>query len=136
MGTISHRKPTRRLSGEEIGLILKLRAEGLTQTQIAQRLDCDQANISNWLRKLTDTTDAAKSYLRGQALPMARNVVKSGKPDVHLKALQGLSVIGEDGERGGVTIIVGGDARVQVNVGGGPTEAIRLTERALSEPKE
>jgi DNA-binding MarR family transcriptional regulator len=93
----SHRKPTKHLTSEEIGLLLKLRQDGLTQTEIAQRLDRDQAAISRWLTKLTDTTDVAKSYLRGSALRMAKNVVRTGQARDHIQALKGLRVLEEDG---------------------------------------
>jgi len=92
----SHRKPTRHLTAEEVGLLLKLRQDGLTQAEIAQRLDRDQAAISRWLQKLTDTTDVAKSYLRGSALRMAKNVVQNGQARDHIQALKGLKVLEDD----------------------------------------
>jgi hypothetical protein len=92
----SHRKTTRHLTSEEVGLLLKLHQDGLTQTEIAQRLDRDQAAISRWLQKLTDTTDVAKSYLRGSALRMAKNVVRNGQARDHIQALKGLRVLEPD----------------------------------------
>jgi transcriptional regulator len=92
----SPRKPVHRLTAEEIGIMLRLRQDGLTQTEIAQRLDCDQKAVSKWLSKLADTTDAAKSYLRGSALRMAKNVVRNGQARDHIQALKGLRVLEAD----------------------------------------
>jgi hypothetical protein len=102
----SHRKPTKRLTQEEIGLLLKLHKDGLTQTEIAQRLDCDQAAVSRWLSKLTDSTETAKSYLRGSALRMARNIVHNGLARDHVQALKGLNVL-EEQQGGGVVVQIG-----------------------------
>ncbi len=90
------RKPTRRLTQADIGLMLQMRSEGRTQVEIAQRLDCDQKAVSVWLAKLTDTTDVAKSYLRGSALRMAENVVKKGQARDHIQALKGIGVLEPD----------------------------------------
>lgn len=87
-------------------MLLQYHKDGLTQVQIAQRLGCDQKTISNWLGKLTDTSDAAKSYLRGQALSMAQNIVKKGRSADHIKALEGISVLAP-GPSGGITVQIG-----------------------------
>lgn len=111
----SHRKPTKRLTAEEIGLLLKLHKDGLTQVAIAQRLDCDQAAVSRWLNKLTDSTETAKSYLRGSALQMAQNIVRRGRAADHVAALKGLSVL-HDETHAGVTVVVGGGSDVKIGL--------------------
>lgn len=114
----------RRLTAEEIGLVLKLHKEGLTQAAIAQRLDCDQSTVSKWLARLTDTTETAKAFLRGQAFRMARNLVVNGRASDHGKALVGLSVLGDESGGPRVTVQIGASmadvqvAAVQVNIGG------------------
>ena len=126
----SQRKPTKRLTGEEVGLILKLRADGLTQAAIAQRLDCDQAAVNRWLAKLTDSTETAKSYLRGSALRMAENIVKKGRAADHVAALKGLSVLTEE-KSAGLTIQIGvKDSDVTINLSPGEGE---LLERKPAE---
>jgi hypothetical protein len=112
------RKPVKRLTQEEVGLVLKLSRDGLTQVQIAQRLGCDQKTVSNWLKDLTDTTDTAKSYLRGQSLKMAQNIVRKGRATDHVAALKGLSVLQEDRSAGLVVQIGIKDSDVQVSLGG------------------
>ena len=114
----THRKPVKRLTAADVGTLIRYREEGLTQTAIAQRLGCNQAAVCRWLQDLTDTTDLSKSYLRGQSLRMAQNIVKRGKAADHVKALQGLSVLSTDEHAGGITVIVGSGSQVQINLGG------------------
>ena len=90
---------------------------GKTQAEIAQTLSCNQSAVSRWAQCLTDTTDLAKSFLRGSALPMAQNIVTKGRAADHVKALEGLEVLSNQENKGGITIVVGGSAQVQVNVG-------------------
>ena len=104
---LNHRKPTKRLTAEEIGLMLKLRQDGLSQPQIAQRLDCDQAAVSRWLAKLTDTSEVAKSYLRGSALRMAENIVRKGLPRDHVATLRGIGVLADETTSGNLIIQIG-----------------------------
>ena len=92
---VSHRKPTKRLTQADVGLLIQLHKEGKSQTEIAQRLDCDQAAVSRWLSKLTDTTTIAKSYLRGSALKMAQNIIRNGLPRDHVATLKGINVLEE-----------------------------------------
>ena len=103
---VSHRKPTKRLTQADIACLLKLRDEGMSQTQIAKQLNCDQAAVSRWLTALTDTTDISKSYLRGQSLTMAKNIVRNGRPADHVAALKGLSVL-KDEASSGVQVLIG-----------------------------
>jgi len=109
----------RRLTASDVGVCLKLRRDGLTQVQIAQRLGCSQKAVSEWLDKCEDSTEASKVYLRGQALRMAQNIVAKGRAADHVKTLEGLEVLSNQEVRGGLTIVVGGSAQVQVNVGTG-----------------
>jgi hypothetical protein len=84
------------LRAEQIATLLQLHKLHKTQTEIAQAIGCDQGTVSRWLSKLTDTTELAGTYLRGQALRMAKNVVKSGQARDHIQALKGLRVLAED----------------------------------------
>lgn len=108
---------SRYLSDTEKAFVLALTDDGCTQVEIAQRLHCSQSSVSDWLAKCRDTTKTADRYLRGRALSMAENVAMKGRPDVQLKALQGLGVAADNEQGRGISIIVGGQASVQVNVG-------------------
>ena len=106
MSRTSQRKPTKRLTADDIGLLIRLKADNVPQAVIAQRLDCDPAAVTRWLQKLTDTTDIAKSILRGGAASMADNIVKKGRAADHVAALKGLSVLQEE-RSAGLTIQIG-----------------------------
>jgi hypothetical protein len=82
----THRKPTKRLSQAEVGLLLQLHKEGKSQVEIAQLLGVTQGAISRWLQNTTDSTGIAKSYLRGSALRMAQNIVRNGQAKDHVQA--------------------------------------------------
>lgn len=104
-------KPTdsgsyKRLTDVERALILKLRESGLTQVEIAQRLDRAQSTISDVLDAFTDTTPEAKRYLRGKALEMARNIVDKGRAADHIKALEGINVLSPE-QVSGITVQIG-----------------------------
>jgi hypothetical protein len=88
---------------------------GLSRQAIANRLGVDVLALGAWLATIDtlDSTEAAKFYLRNQALPMAENIVTKGKPRDHVATLKGLSVL-EDDQRGGVVVNVGGNALVQI----------------------
>lgn len=124
----SQRRPTRRLTAEDIGSMLRYRADGLSQAAIAQRLGCDQAAVNRWLMKLTDTTDTAKSYLRGSALRMAENIVKKGLPRDHIAALKGLSVLEEERTAGLVIQIGIKDSDVAITLS--PSEGGTIERRS------
>ena len=103
-----------RLTRSDVGVLLKLHKDGLTQMEIAKRLGCDQTTVSNWLVDLNDTTDVAKSYLRGQGLRMAQNIVRKGLPRDHVATLKGIGVL-EDVAAQGFTVNIGiADSAVQV----------------------
>lgn len=110
----------KRLSDLDKAFALRYAANGMTQVEIAKRLGVTQGPISEWLSKCQDSTAEAGQYLRGRALPMAEKVVKRGRPSDLLKALQGVGVIAAD-QAGGMTIIVGSESQVQINVGVSPS---------------
>ena len=120
-----YRKPVKRLTQADVGLLLKYHAEGLPQTEIAKRLNCTQPVVSRWLDDLTDSTDLSKVFLRGQSLKMARNIVKNGRAADHVAALKGLSVL-HDEHQSSVTVIVGGTG--QVNIGIAPSPILSLSQ--------
>ena len=93
----AHTPAYKRLTQEQIIAMLDLRKLGKTQVEIAETLGCDQASVSRALRQFTDTTEQATAYLRGKALHMAKNVVKTGQARDHIQALKGLNVLAEDG---------------------------------------
>lgn len=93
---------------------------GLSRGAIAQRLGVDLLALGEWLAHEADTLDtreAAKLHLQHGALEMADAVRRSGHAPTLVKALEGLDVLSSQDTKGGITIVVGGDARVQVNIG-------------------
>ena len=106
-----------RLSRSDVGVLLKLKRDGLTQAEIAQRLGCTQSTVSKWLTDLTDTTEPAKEFLKGSALRMAENIVKKGRAADHVAALKGLSVLQEQANAGVVIQIGVKDSDVSINLG-------------------
>jgi len=88
---------SRSLTNAERILILKLRDDGLTQVQIAQRLGRSQSTISQTLSDFEDSTDLAKRYFAANALSMAENVVRKGLPRDHNVALAGIGVLKSEG---------------------------------------
>lgn len=103
-----HKPKIKRLTALDVGWMLKAHKDGMSQVDIAERLGVTQGAISRWLEKTTDTTDVAKSYLRGSALRMAQNIVKNGQAKDHVAALKGLSVL-DEASQAGLTIQIGGD---------------------------
>ncbi len=92
----AHTPKYSRLTRSDLGVLLKLKRDGLTQAEIAQRLGCSQPTVSKWLDQFEDTTEHAKVFLRGSALRMAENVVKKGKARDHIQALKGIGVLEPD----------------------------------------
>ncbi len=93
---------------------------GLSRGAIAQRLKVDLMALGEWLAHEADqldTTEAARIHMRRNALPMADSIIRDGRPMDHIKALEGLDVLSSQDTRGGLTIVVGGSAQVQVNIG-------------------
>ena len=85
-----------RMTVAETQLMLKLRDDGLTQVQIAQRLGRAQSTISDALSEWEDSTDLARRYFDAQALRMAKNVVENGQPRDHNVALAGRNVLKQE----------------------------------------
>jgi hypothetical protein len=104
--SVEHRPKGKRLTQTEVNLVYNLHREGMSQVAIAQRLGVTQPVISRWLDTLDDSTPIAKTYLKGQALRMARNVVQRGRPQDHVAALKGLSVL-EEQQTQAVAIMIG-----------------------------
>jgi hypothetical protein len=104
-----------RLTRADHRVIMKLRDDGLTLTAIAQQLNRSVSTIHEVVDIYTPTDDLAKRKLRASALTMAENIVKNGRAADHVATLKGLDVLSEDGNKGGITVIVGGDAQVQIN---------------------
>lgn len=84
-----------------------MRHLGKTQTEIAQVVGCNQATVSDWLRDTEDTTDLSRTYLAGQSLRMAKNIVRKGMARDHIQALNGLGVLNQP-LTGGVTVNING----------------------------
>lgn len=105
---VSHKPKAKRLTQLDVAWLIKAHKDGLTQTAIAERLGVTQGAISRWIESTTDSTDVAKSYLRGSALRMAQNIVHKGAAKDHVAALKGLSVL-DEGVQSGLTIQIGGN---------------------------
>lgn len=124
----------RRLQAKQLRALLALHRAGKTQVEIAQALGCSQPTVSEWLADLQDTRDEASQYLRGKALDMALNVARRGNPETHRKTLENIEVLSAEQNNRGVVINIAGASSVQVGIAAGAFG--KLTERALSEPKE
>jgi transcriptional regulator with XRE-family HTH domain len=96
----------KRLTDSERALIVKLNDDGLTQTEIAQRLNRSQSTISDVLSAFVDTTQIAKRYLAASALRMAENIVEKGQPRDHNVALTGIGVLKGD-EKAELKVVIG-----------------------------
>jgi hypothetical protein len=59
---------------------------------------------------------------------MARNIVKRGRAADHVKVLEGLDVLSAQDVKGNVTIVIGGSAQVQVNIGAGAAPRVEGVE--------
>ena len=68
-----------------------------------------------------DTRDAAKRLVHARSLETMADVLDNGEPKDKIQVLAKWGpAVNDDGDRGGLTIIVGGNAQVQVNVGAPP----------------
>jgi hypothetical protein len=102
----AHTPKYKRLTDDQRIAILQLDKAGKTQVEIAQAIGCDQGTISRWLSACQDTTAHASTYLRGSALRMARNIVKTGRASDHIKALEGVNVLAQS-QNVGLTVQIG-----------------------------
>jgi biotin synthase-related radical SAM superfamily protein len=118
--TPAPRSPGRRFTQGELGLILSLNAEGLSQVQIAQRLECDQSAISYALKRLgTDTTGLAIHAARASSYRAVKRldaVVRKGSDDHAIRASGKLLEVAEVLNAGSKGVSLG----VQVIIGDGP----------------
>ncbi len=96
----AHTAKYSRLTRDDLDVLLAMKKAGKTQVEIAQALGCTQGTVSKWITALTDSTDLAKEYLRGKALHMAKNVVKTGQARDHIAALKGVGVLADDPTQG------------------------------------
>lgn len=101
-------KGRRRLIPTEVRLILELKANGLSQRQIAARLNVNQATVSRWLAAFDDNRALAKARLRGAALELADRIIDRANAEEAIKVLEGLDVLQKSkGDGGAVKVIVG-----------------------------
>lgn len=123
----------KRLTRADLALILKLHDDGRSQTFIAQQIGCHQSSVSDVLIDFKDTTTIARQKARNlsykavqkldEAMDTAAEKGRSGPQEAILR-LAGL--LEQEGTKGGVTVIVGGqEATVQVHIGSDPTSAIQ-----------
>lgn len=102
-----HKGKYKQLTQPQIRELLSLRRLGKTQSEIAQILNCNQATVCRWLDNFTDTRDDATAFLRGNALKLARNIVKNGKPREHVDVLKGLNVLEQSTQDAKIQVVVG-----------------------------
>ncbi len=82
-----------RLSYAETALVLRLSLEGLTQTQIAKRLDCSQPTVWRILNEFQDTRELAKSKLYHGSLGLAKRIVADADVDQSIDVLERIAVL-------------------------------------------
>lgn len=116
MPSMAETVPTRRiadrsqLSRAEDALILKLSADGKTQTEIAQLVGCNQSSVSRVLSRFLDTREVAKRILHNGAQALAERIVKDADVDQSLEVLDRLEVAPkreQGGNRMGLQINIG-----------------------------
>ena len=105
------------LSKRDIGLMLQYRTDGLSVTQIAQRLGVSHAAISQQLAQYTDDRDLTK--LRAQAATEelwqdvregTRLAARAGRPEPAIRLLEKLEVLPKDqvaDQRAAIQIVIG-----------------------------
>ena len=105
-----------RLTVDDVSLILRYHGDGLSQTEIAQRLGKHQTSIGRVIRKLgSDSSDIAKALFRARAYRSAVRVTRiaeKGRPEDALKAAK--VVLAASGVIEGVSAI---NLGVQVIIG-------------------
>ena len=111
----AHKPKYKRLTDADRALILQLHSQDKTQTQIAQVIGCNQSSVSDWLKQMADTSHAASTFFRAQAMPMAKDIVKHGRPADKVAVLKGIGVLANE-QASGVTVIVGGGGQVNVGI--------------------
>lgn len=103
-------------------LILKLAADDLNQTEIAQRVGCSQSSVSRLLTEFTDSRRYARAILDRDAASVAARLAQTKHAPTMLELMRDLGVtekkapVGES--KGGVTVLIGvKDSDVQIQVG-------------------
>jgi predicted transcriptional regulator len=106
---ITQNKPRRKLEPAEIRLILALAKKGLTQTEIAKRLQVNQATISRVLSEWDDSRALAKAKLRAGAAELAQRVIEKANVAESLDVLSRLDVLPKEQATNdsGVKVFVG-----------------------------
>lgn len=108
------------LTPHDISDILRWDAQGFSQDQIAAKFNPPrhQSTISRVLSQYGgDSRAEAKRILYAGAAPAAIDVLRKGEARDLVKVLEGIEVLANQDTKGGLTIVVGGNAQVQVNVG-------------------
>lgn len=110
-----------RLTLTEEALVLKLSSEGLTQVEIAQRLNCSQPTVSRTLAAFVDTRPLATAHLNSESYNIAKKVAASNHMPTLLEVLRDQKASEKQApagaSRGGVSVIIGAsEAQVQVNI--------------------
>ena len=110
----------KRSNAERIVSILRLSAQGHTQTAIATELGCSQQCVSQTLAKYgRNTTKDARQILEAKAADMALNIIRNGRPADQVQVLKGFKVIPEDDQsRAGLSITINGFALVGLGLQG------------------
>lgn len=96
----------KRLTKDDIALILNMAALGKTQTETASLVGCSLSTVSDTLAKFMDSRELARKRLEGGALKLAQTVVNTKDSTVALKALGKLDVVREDQAGAGNNVVV------------------------------
>jgi hypothetical protein len=99
-------KHGKRLSQQQIAIILMLSSSGQTEVDIARQVGCSQATVSRTLHQFGDGRELARKRLEGGALRLAETVVRTKDAGIALKALGKLDVVREDAQSGGNQMVV------------------------------
>jgi hypothetical protein len=106
-----------KLTIEQLEALVSLRKLEKTQAEIAEALGCNQATVSRYCQALSPTGQYADAFLRASQGLLAEKFIDKAKGSDILDLLGRFETIpaGNDGGKGGITVIVGGDAQVQIN---------------------
>jgi hypothetical protein len=131
-----------RLNFNQLGIVLRLHAEGATQTTIAKAIGCSQASVSFALTRLgTDTADLAKHHFKSRAYKASRRltaIAEKGKDGDAVKAgkvvLEAAGVISSMNSsiQLGIQVIIGGESQPAIGAGSVQVEALETTLSPLS----
>jgi DNA-binding MarR family transcriptional regulator len=106
------------LTHDQLDVLVAMSRLDKTQVEIAQAIGCNQSTVSRYLKTLNPTGQYADAYLRANQGLLAEKFVneKARGADI-LDLLERFETIParKGDERGGIMVIVGGDAQVQIN---------------------